>query len=440
MRSILRRPALFLLLALALTLLTACRAPVRPTPDATRPPALLLVSIDGFRADYLDPTATPTLAAIAAEGVRARTLRPSFPSLTFPNHYTLVTGLVPDHHGVVHNTMIDAQIDQVFRLSSREAVENPRWWEGGEPIWNTARRAGLRSATMFWPGSEAPVHGHHPHHWRSFDMTLPPKARVAQVLGWLDLPPDQRPDFLTLYFDQVDHEAHLHGPQSEQAQAAVRRIDAALADLVDGLQRRGLWERINLVVVSDHGMTDTPADQVIVLDRILPEGSFELVNRGAVAGIEPRPGMEATLAAALSRPIQHAQCWPKAQVPERFRFGSHPRIPSWVCLADEGWTLLDSAQLARYPVNPGAHGFDPALPSMAALFLAHGPDFRHGLVVDAFDNVDVYPLLARLLRITPEPNDGNPATTQPMLREPRNAIHHSRQHAADQATASQSNH
>ena len=408
-----------LLLAAAFLLLSACRTEVRPAADSVRPPALLLISIDGFRPDYLTPEATPTLAEIAHQGVQARSMRPSFPSLTFPNHYTLVTGRVPDHHGVVNNSMIDPDIDQAFYLSSREAVENPRWWEGGDPIWNTARRAGLRSGTMFWPGSEAPIDGHHPHYWKTFDMNLPPQDRVAQVLAWLDLPAAQRPDFLTLYFDEVDHDAHLHGPQSPEALEAVRRTDAALAQLVEGLKRRGLWERINLVVVSDHGMAATRPDRIILLDDLLPAGSFELLNRGAVAGLAPRAGREAELDAALARPIEHAQCWKKERVPARFRFGSHPRIPPWVCLADEGWTILDRAQLARKKPNPGAHGYDPALPSMAAIFLAHGPDLRQGLTVDAFDNVDVYALLARLLRIAPAANDGDPATTLPMMREDR---------------------
>lgn len=419
-RRLIRHRALPWFLVVVALLLAACRPAIRSDTTDFRPPPLILVSIDGFHPDYLDPVATPTLRAIAHEGVRARAMRPAFPSLTFPNHYTLVTGLVPDHHGVVHNQMTDpTATDQVFRLSSREAVENPLWWQDGEPIWNTARRAGLRSATMFWPGSEAPIRGHHPHYWRHFDMALPPQDRVAQVLAWLDLPAARRPDFLTLYFDQVDHEAHLHGPGSDEALAAVRRTDTALAGLVAGLKQRGLWETSNLVVVSDHGMAETPPHQVVVIDDHLPAGTYRLVNRGAVAGLEPVAGAEPAFEAALARPIPHAQCWPKARVPERFRFGSHRRIPAWVCLADEGWTIVDRAQLERHPPNPGAHGFDPALESMAAVFIARGPDFRSGFVTETFDNVDVYPLLARLLRIAPEPNDGDPSTTLPMMREGR---------------------
>lgn len=406
------------LLLLALSL-AACRHVPRPEPANARPPLLILVSIDGFRADYFDLGLTPTLAALAGEGARAQALRPAFPSLTFPNHYTLVTGLHPDRHGIVNNTMRDPGSDQRFMLNNRDAVQNAFWWNDAQPIWNTARHAGLRSATMFWPGSEAPVRGHHPHYWLPFDAGMTPEARVAQVLQWLDLPPGQRPDFVTLYFDAVDHTGHLTGPDSPETHAEIARTDAALARLVAGLEQRGLWAGTNLVVLSDHGMAATPREQAIALDDHVPRGAFELMARGSIAGLRAAEGREAELEAALSRPIPHIQCWRKQDIPARFRYGSHRRVPPWVCMGDEGWTIFDRAHLRRFGVNPGAHGFDPALDSMAALFVAHGPDFRRGIVVPELDSVDVYPLLARLLRIAPEANDGDAARTLPLLREDR---------------------
>lgn len=407
---------------LACLLVTACQTnPTRPdqTP-ATDQPLLILVSIDGYRANYFQLGITPTLSALASEGVRAEAVRPAFPTLTFPNHYTLVTGLVPDHHGVTNNSMLDVDIaNQRFSLGNREAVENPAWWNDGQPLWNTAREAGLRSATMFWPGSEAPIRGHHPHHWRIFDMSLAPEARVAQVLEWLDLPIDERPNFITLYFDAVDHAGHRFGPDSDEVHAALEHTDAALQQLMGGLQQRSLWDNTNLVVTSDHGMAATPADQVVALDDHIPRKLFRLVTVGPLAGIEPRKGMQARLDAALEKPIPHAQCWRKDRLPERFRYGTHPRIPRWLCMGDEGWTIYDRALLKKITPHPGAHGFDPELESMAALFVARGPDFRTGLTVPGFDNVDVYPLLARLLRIQPEPNDADASATLPLLRPER---------------------
>ena len=403
------------LLMLAL-LLVACRHGARTQPADTHPPLLILVSIDGFRADYFDLGITPALAALAGDGVRVKAMRPSFPSLTFPNHYTLVTGLHPDHHGIVNNTMRDPASEQRFTHANRDAVQNAFWWNDAQPIWNTAREAGLRSATMFWPGSEAPVRGHYPHYWLPFDMRMTPEARVAQVLEWLALPPEEQPDFVTLYFDAVDHMGHLTGPDSPETHAAIAHTDAALAQLIEGLKQRGLWANTNLVVVSDHGMAATPPEQAIALDDYVPRNALELSARGSIAGLSAVKGREAELEAALSQPIPHVQCWRKQDIPARFRYGSHRRIPAWVCMGDEGWTIYDRAHLRRFGVNPGAHGFDPALDSMAALFVARGPDFRRGAVLPEIDSVDVYPLLARLLRIAPEAHDGDAARTAPLLR------------------------
>lgn len=409
---------------LLVLLLASCHPTPRPVaverPTASEPPLLILLSIDGFRPDYLERELTPNLAAIAADGVRAEAMRPAFPSLTFPNHYTLVTGLVPDHHGLVNNTMVDSKIPgQRFTLRSREAVENPAWWEDGQPLWNTMRKAGLRSATMFWPGSEAPIHGHHPDYWLTFDQSMTPTARVQQVLDWVDLPTPERPNFITLYFDEVDHQGHTYGPDSAEVNRALVHTDHAIGQLIQGLEQRHLWDRTNLVAVSDHGMAYTPPEQALALDDYIPRELFRLVTIGTLAGVEPREGTAAALEHAMSQPIEHAQCWRKDQVPARFRYGSHRRVPSWICLADEGWSILDRELMRRYGDREpklGAHGYDPALESMAALFIAHGPDFRRGLVVPGFDAVDVYPLLARLLRITPEANDGDPALTLPLLR------------------------
>lgn len=410
---------------LACLLLAACQIPTHPAPPAAHePPLLILMSIDGFRADYLERGLTPQLADIAAHGVRAEVLRPSFPSLTFPNHYSIVTGLVPDHHGLVNNTMVDPTIPRErFTLRNVEAVGNPAWWNDGQPLWNTAHAAGLRSATMFWPGSEAPIHGQHPDYWLRFDATITPSARVRQVFDWVDLPAAERPRFITLYFDEVDHEGHAYGPDSEAVNAALVHTDAALGQLVDGLRQRGLWDTTNLIVVSDHGMAATPATQLVALDDYVPRKLFRLVTAGALAGIEARRGRQDELDAALSKPMAHIQCWRKDRIPVRFRYGSHRRVPNWICLADEGWRIIDRAlwrQLDGKLPGLGGHGYDPALDSMAALFIAHGPDLRRGLVVPGFDNVDVYPLLARLLRIRPEPNDGNPEITLPLLRADRN--------------------
>lgn len=398
---------------LAIVLLASCVS----TPPPARPPdTLLLVSIDAFRADYLDPDLTPNLSRIAHEGVRARWMNPSYPSLTFPNHYSIVTGLRPDHHGIVHNTMHDAVLGD-FALSNREAVGNGRWW-GGEPLWVTAENAGLRSATMFWPGSEAAIDGVRPSHWQAFDKHVTAAQRVDRVLAWLDAPVATRPRFVTLYFNEVDSTAHATGPDSPQTHAALAGVDQAIGRLLDGLDARGLLDRVNLIVVSDHGMATDPPGHYVAIEDMVPMDDADVVTMGQVIGIVPKPGAAATVERRLLGAHEHYDCWRKGELPARWHYGTHPRIPPVVCQMHEGWNALPREAIARRPTDHprGSHGFDPALPSMRALFIARGPAFRRDAEIPAFDNVDVYPLLARLLGIEPAPNDGDIAPLLPALR------------------------
>lgn len=403
------------ILALALLLLGGC---------ATRPPApradpVLLVSIDGMRADYLERGLTPNLARIAAEGVRAEWMNPSYPSLTFPNHYAIVTGLRPDRHGIVHNSMSDAELGR-FRLSDREAVGDARWW-GGEPIWIGAMRSGQRAATLFWPGSEAPIDGMHPTYWKPYDGSVRYEERVDQVLAWLSEPEATRPRVLTLYFDHVDHAGHDHGPESPQLRAALVEADRAIGRLLDGLEARGLSGRVNLIVVSDHGMAEVPPEHVVAIEDMVSVEEATVVSVGQVVGIAPNPGFEARVEQRLLGAHPRYDCWRKGELPARWHYGSHPRVPPIVCQMHEGWDALPRELVARRRAGSarGSHGYDPALPSMRAMFIARGPAFRRGVVLPAFDNVDVYPLLARLAGIAPAPNDGDPQALLPALREPR---------------------
>jgi predicted AlkP superfamily pyrophosphatase or phosphodiesterase len=393
--------------------------PARATrPAATHPPdSVLLVSLDGFRADYLDLGITPNLSRIARQGVRARWMTPSYPTLTFPNHYSMVTGLVPDHHGIVHNTMRDAAIGG-FKLADRKAVGDGRWW-GGEPIWVSAEKAGLPSATLYWPGSEAEISGVRPTRWSQYreGHTRPLDARVDTVLGWLSEPEATRPRIATLYFETVDHDSHADGPDSPQAHAAVRAVDAAIGRLLDGLVARGIAEHVNLVVVSDHGMATVPRSQLMAVEDVVAKEEATVVTIGQVITIAPNPGHEARVERKLLGKHDGYDCWRKGELPARWRYGSHPRIPPIVCQMHEGWDMLPRETIAkRTAMTRGSHGYDPALPSMRALFVASGPAFRRGVTLQPFANVDVYPLLARLLGIQPAPSHGDIASLLPALR------------------------
>lgn len=388
-----------------------------------KPAPVLLISIDGYRHDYMQRGLSPTLAMLARGGVQAASMQPAFPSLTFPNHYTLVTGLTPDHHGVVNNTMFDPQLGK-FSLSSRKAISDGRWWAEGTPIWETADQHGLRTATMFWPGSEADIHGHRPDHWLAYDGAVTPAQRVDQVLAWLDLPVAERPSFLTLYFDGVDHAGHVYGPDTPQVNEALRETDEALAQLVSGLKQRGLFDRINLIVVSDHGMATVPEANNVMIDTLIPLDQVHAVSLGILAGFNPKSDSAGDLAAfrqieqTLEQPQAHMQCWDKTRVPARLAYGHNARVPQLLCLANVHWriTTTDYAAKRKGRVSLGEHGFDNAEPLMQAIFVAHGPAFRVGAKVPTFPNLDVYPLMTHLLGIPAAANDGSYDAVKDMLK------------------------
>jgi predicted AlkP superfamily pyrophosphatase or phosphodiesterase len=383
------------------------------------PPPLLLISIDGFQADYLDHYEAPTLERLVREGTRAEGLIPAFPTKTFPNHYTIVTGLYPEHHGIISNTMYDPTLDASFSLGDRDAVSDGRWW-GGEPIWATAQQQGLRSATLFWPGSEAEIQGVRPTYWLPYEHEMPGTARVAQVLDWLDQPTDERPSFLTLYFSQVDSYGHWYGPDSDSTAQAIAEVDRYLGMLVDGLEQRDLLGRMHLLVVSDHGMAATSPERVILLDDYIDLDDVQVVDWNPVVMLRPEPGRADSVYAALSQ-APHLTVHRKAEMPERLHFDDHHRIPEIIGIADEGWSITTRERYAENPARfeGGAHGYDPRLRSMHGLFLGHGPAFAPGTVVEPFENVHLYNLMTTLLDLEPAPNDGRSSVAQRPLRAPQ---------------------
>ncbi len=404
-----------LLVVVWIACFTAC-TPVstRHTVESRHP--LILISIDGFRADFLARHETPTLAALAADGVRAEAMKPAFPTLTFPNHYTLVTGLYPDHHGIINNRMVDPVTGKVFVYKDPKTIADPSWW-GGEPIWVSVEKQGEHAATMFWPGSDVAIDGVLPSEWLPFNAKMTPDQRVEQLLRWIDEPAPQRATLFTLYFEQVDHAGHGHGPDSTEVAAALQEVDAALAKLIGGLKQRGLFTQTNLVIVSDHGMTATTPALRTYLDDVVSLADVSVVNYGILAGINPNAGKTVEVERALLTPHPHMQCWRKSQVPTRLHYGTNPRIPALLCLAVDGGIITShDYENGGGHFSAGEHGYDNDDSRMRALFIAHGPDFRRGLVVPEFDNVDVYPLLAHLLGIKPQPNDGDYAAVANMVR------------------------
>ncbi len=382
---------------------------------------LVLISLDGFRWDYADrhAAAAPTLRALRREGAALEALIPVFPSNTFPNHYTLVTGLYPARHGIVNNDFYEPESQQFFHYNQPARALDPRWWRG-EPIWVTAIKQGRRAATAFWVGSEVEIGGVRPDFWQRFDYSIPFADRLDRLVQWLSLPPGQRPDVVTFYLEETNGAGHRFGPDSPELVAAVKLSDERIAAILARLRAAGIEP--NLVVVSDHGMTATHVDRVVLIDDVVDRDALLIESEGSVLAARPLRGDAPALARALGR-LPHVRVHLAADLPARFHFKDSSRIaPVWV-LPDEGWLVGTRANYERLKVRyrergflQGDHGYDPALPSMHGILIAHGPAFRRGVVAPATENIHVYPLLCAVLGVKPAAVDGDDRLVRALLR------------------------
>jgi predicted AlkP superfamily pyrophosphatase or phosphodiesterase len=393
-----------------------------PAPDpvadrtAGAPHRVVLISLDGFRWDYLQRPAARRLRELASRGVRAERLVPSFPSKTFPNHYTLVTGLYPENHGIAANVMRDSALGR-FATGNNPAVRDPRWFRG-EPIWVTAEKQGVRTAAYFWPGSEAAIDGVHPHWFYPFDVTTSRAARVTRVLDWLAMPDSTAPRLIAVYFSEVDTDGHNYGPDSPQTDSAIAQVDSAVGAIVDGIASLGASDGVDVIVVSDHGMTAVSSERTIALDEYVSMDSLDVGDWNPIATIIPKPGHADYVFRSLEHANPHLHVYRKGELPARLHYNSGDRVTPIVAIADEGWSVGTRAELAKMKSGQvtGAHGYDNALASMGATFVAAGPDIRRDVVVPAFSNVHVYSLLAELLHVVPAPTDGSADSVRAILR------------------------
>lgn len=396
--------------------------------SATSSQGLILISLDGFARHYLDRYPAPALQQLIAEGTVAEAMQPVFPSKTFPNHYSIVTGLYPAKHGIVENNIYDSGFDAIFRLSLREEVTNPRWWLG-EPIWVTAEKQGKTAATFFYPGSEAAILGIRPSKWQVYDGDVSNTERVQGILKWLDLPAAQRPKFLTLYFSTVDDAGHAFGPDAPQTAAAVAEVDRQIALLVEGLKQRQLYGKIDMMIVSDHGMAAVTPQNTIPLDQLFDTKQAALVLwTPEIVSIFPKPGKLDSIYRQLQQQLPaHAKVYKKAELPARWYFQDSNRIAPLIVVPEAGWRLMQQKRqqqwLAEHSAGQisGSHGYDNQHPTMQAIFIGQGPSFAAGRTIPAFANIQLYNLMCRILGITPATNDGDPAWVGQML-EPKTPV------------------
>jgi alkaline phosphatase D len=394
---------LFLSLSVLLFAMSSCRQ---------EKPYLIVLSMDGFRWDYCDIYDAPNLNKIRQCGAKAEYVQSAYPTVTFPNHYSIATGLYPDHHGIVNNTFYDATLRDTFSLSRRDRVENPAYW-GGEPIWVTAETQNVNSAVFFWPGSEAPVKGIHADFWKKYDSRITFEQRADTVISWLKLPPAIRPHLILWYVSEPDHTGHETGPDSDKTRTAVRRLDSLLGGFMDKVSRLPHADKINVIITSDHGMTATSEERVIYLSDYLKPEWLERQFSYTVGLLYTKTEYREKVLQALQN-VPHLRAFKREEMPERLHYYQNPRIGDVVVIPDCGWLLADNRQ--KKPSFGGAHGYDNECSDMRTIFFAYGPAFKQRYAQPPMSTVDVYNVMATVLHLKPAPNDGNFDRVKGMLR------------------------
>ncbi|XP_034747427.1 venom phosphodiesterase 1 [Etheostoma cragini] len=384
---------------------------------------LLLVSLDGLRAEYLQTWSAllPTLDKLKECGTSAPYMQAAFPSKTFPNHYTIVTGLYPESNGLIDNTMYDPVFDATFSLSSPEK-DNPDWYLG-QPIWHTVKQQRLKSGTFFWPGSDVKINGSFPDIYRPYDGKVPFEERVFTVLKWLQLPDDQRPDFYTLYLEEPDKSGHSYGPVSGGLIEAIQGVDKIIGQLMNGLKQIGLHRCVNIIIVADHGMEDTSCDRKEVLQNLVgdvqnywvTEGPFGRIRAKNKDSVVDSAGLVANM--TCKKADQKIKPYLKANLPKRLHFANSRRIEDVNVLVDPKWLF------ERYPgsltfCSGGNHGYDNDVESMHAMFVSYGPKFQDKTKIEPFSNIELYNLMCDVMQISPTNNNGTHGSMNHVLRRP----------------------
>jgi len=385
-------------------------------------PYLILISIDGFRWDYMDRYPTPNMDRIATAGTKAERLIPVFPTLTFPNHYSIATGLYPNHHGLVANYFPDPERNLWYSLHKRETVEDPLFY-AGEPIWVSAESQGMVAASFFFVGTEAPIKGVYPTYWRSYDKKIAGGDRVDQVLTWLALPAQNRPHIYTLYFEDVDDFSHWYGPDSEENTEAISRVDGYIGRLLTGLQKLPFADQVNIILLSDHGQGYYLEDQqpYLLAEHVNLENTV-IIDGGSYLFLHldrDDPVRAAAIVATVNSSWKHGHAYLPQDTPAQWHVENNPRFPDVILMPDAGYAVLSTEGKAG-KINAGAHGWAPEDSAMHGFFVACGPNITPGLTLGAVNNIDIYPFILSILELdAPGMMDGDASHLAPALNTTR---------------------
>ena len=363
---------------------------------------LILISIDGFRWDYFDKVETPNFDQLIANGSKADGLKTSYPSKTFPNHISIVTGNYPSNHGIISNYFYDADFDEYFYIGAGSTAAQDGKWIDAEPIWVTIEKQAKRAMIMFWPMSDAEIMGIRPSKYYVYNEDPTNLDRMDQILSWLLHTGNARPSFLASYFSVVDSKGHSYGPDGDETIEAIRVVDEAIGHLIDGLEAQNILNEVNIMIVSDHGMTETPDTKVINIADYINLDDVVTVGGGPFMEIRPNEGKLESVYQALQN-IDNTQVFKKEDIPDKFNYKNNNRIEPILLLADEHWSIMTPG---RTPIA-GSHGYDPDYQSMNGIFIAHGPAFKSGFSGPEIHNIHLYEMMCKILGVVPANNDGS---------------------------------
>ncbi len=412
--------SLLLLAIVAAPLMGARAQPGQNAPRHQAKPYVILISFDGFRPEYLRRLNLPNFERVWRNGVRSTGMIPVFPSKTFPNHYSIVTGLYAENHGVVSNRFWDPSRAGAYSMSDTVSVVDASWYRG-EPVWVTAEKQGMVAASYFWVASEAAIGGITPTFTKKYDLRVQNFARVDSVLSWLALPAERRPHMITMYFSDTDGAAHEHGPLSPQLDSAAARVDSALGRLLDGVERLPIRDRVYFVLVSDHGMSETGPRWYAGLDTIIDMRGVRMPDAGtnAILHVPEGRARAIVLRDSINRRMKHGRAYLREEVPAHLHYRKDPRVGDIVVIMEDHYQVGTTNRPPREGTSN--HGWDPrASPMMAALFVARGPNIPAGREIGGFENIDIYPWLTELLGLKPARGiDGKRGRLARLIRDAR---------------------
>uniref|UniRef100_A0A8C1U3G0 Ectonucleotide pyrophosphatase/phosphodiesterase 5 n=2 Tax=Cyprinus carpio TaxID=7962 RepID=A0A8C1U3G0_CYPCA len=372
---------------------------------------LLLVSFDGFRWDYVNRVPTPNFRALMDEGVQVEQVENTYITKTYPNHYTLVTGLHAESHGIVANEMYDPIHNRSFSMEGPE-VYDAWWWEEAVPLWVTNQKAGRKSGAAMWPGSDVGIGGTYPTHYLSYNASMPFETRVEKLIDWFSGP--EAIGFGVLYWEEPDESGHNLGPESPLMDVVIADIDEKLGFLREKLKTTGLYDKVNLIVTSDHGMTQLSHDKIIELDTYVSRDLYTWIGKSPVVGILPKEGKLEEVYSLLKNANPNMDVYKKEEIPDHFHYRHNVRIMPLILEVKEGWTVM---QNRNGSFMLGNHGYNNSLPSMHPVFVARGPAFRCDYTKASMRSVDLYPLMCSILGLKPLPNNGSLSSVLDLLVE-----------------------